>query len=102
MSTESYSVLQQLGVISLASAEGDARKKREDRASAYNALILRASKNGNLVLRWVAANDQGRELVVVLILGLNAYHPDSAACMLQDGRFIAAAEEERFRRIKHW
>jgi len=38
----------------------------------------------------------------VLILGLNAYHADSAACLLRDGAIVAAAEEERFRRIKHW
>jgi carbamoyltransferase len=36
------------------------------------------------------------------ILGLNAYHGDSAACLLRDGALVAAAEEERFRRIKHW
>ena len=37
-----------------------------------------------------------------LILGLNAYHGDSAACLIRDGELVAAAEEERFRRIKHW
>ena len=37
-----------------------------------------------------------------LILGLNAYHADSAACLIKDGKLIAAAEEERFRRVKHW
>jgi carbamoyltransferase len=37
-----------------------------------------------------------------VILGLNAYHADSAACIVIDGRLIACAEEERFRRIKHW
>src|SRR5438034_3555701 len=36
------------------------------------------------------------------ILGLNAYHGDSAACLFVDGKLIAAAGEERFRRIKHW
>ena len=36
------------------------------------------------------------------ILGINAYHGDSSACIIKDGEFIAAAEEERFRRIKHW
>jgi predicted NodU family carbamoyl transferase len=36
------------------------------------------------------------------ILGLNAYHADSAACLLVDGKLVAAAEEERFRRVKHW
>lgn len=38
----------------------------------------------------------------MIILGLNAYHGDSAACLVHDGEIIAAAEEERFRRIKHW
>jgi len=38
----------------------------------------------------------------MIILGLNAYHADSAACILRDGKLIAAVEEERFRRIKHW
>jgi carbamoyltransferase len=38
----------------------------------------------------------------VIILGINAYHGDSAACVVVDGKLIAAAEEERFRRIKHW
>lgn len=36
------------------------------------------------------------------ILGLNAFHGDSSACLVVDGKLIAAAEEERFRRIKHW
>lgn len=36
------------------------------------------------------------------ILGLNAYHGDAAACIFHDGVLIAASEEERFRRIKHW
>jgi carbamoyltransferase len=39
---------------------------------------------------------------MTLILGLNAYHADSAACIVKDGELIAAAEEERFRRQKHW
>ncbi len=39
---------------------------------------------------------------MAVILGLNAYHADSSACLLIDGRLVAAAEEERFRRIKHW
>jgi carbamoyltransferase len=38
----------------------------------------------------------------MIILGLNAYHGDSAACIVVDGQLIAAAEEERFTRIKHW
>jgi carbamoyltransferase len=35
------------------------------------------------------------------ILGINAYHADAAAVLLEDGRVIAAAEEERFNRVKH-
>jgi carbamoyltransferase len=38
----------------------------------------------------------------VIILGVNAFHGDSAAALLCDGKLIAAAEEERFRRVKHW
>jgi carbamoyltransferase len=38
----------------------------------------------------------------LIILGLNAFHGDSSACLVRDGVMIAAAEEERFRRIKHW
>lgn len=34
-------------------------------------------------------------------LGINAVYHDSAACLVQDGRVIAAAEEERFTHIKH-
>ena len=36
------------------------------------------------------------------ILGLNAYHADSSACIVVDGKLVACVEEERFRRIKHW
>jgi carbamoyltransferase len=37
-----------------------------------------------------------------LIIGLNAFHPDSSACALRDGRLIAAVAEERLgRRFKH-
>lgn len=36
------------------------------------------------------------------ILGLNAYHADSSAALLKDGKLIVATEEERFTRIKHW
>jgi carbamoyltransferase len=38
----------------------------------------------------------------MIVLGINAYHADAAACLLRDGRLVAAAEEERFRRLKHW
>jgi carbamoyltransferase len=37
-----------------------------------------------------------------VILGLNAFHGDSAACLVVGGKLVAAAEEERFRRLKHW
>ncbi|MCX6875043.1 MAG: carbamoyltransferase [Verrucomicrobia bacterium] len=35
------------------------------------------------------------------ILGLSAYYHDSAACLVRDGRIVAAAQEERFTRKKH-
>jgi carbamoyltransferase len=36
------------------------------------------------------------------ILGINAYHGDASACLVQNGELVAAVEEERFTRIKHW
>lgn len=38
----------------------------------------------------------------MIILGLNAYHADSSAAIFVNGKMIAAAEEERFTRTKHW
>jgi carbamoyltransferase len=38
----------------------------------------------------------------MFILGINAFHGDSSAALVADGKVVAAAEEERFRRIKHW
>lgn len=35
------------------------------------------------------------------ILGLSAYYHDSAAALIEDGRIVAAVQEERFTRIKH-
>ncbi len=35
------------------------------------------------------------------ILGISAYYHDSAACLIQDGQIVAAAQEERFTRKKH-
>ena len=37
----------------------------------------------------------------VHILGLSAFYHDSAACILRDGQIVAAAQEERFSRVKH-
>ncbi len=39
---------------------------------------------------------------MTMILGINAYHGDASACLVVHGKLVAAAEEERFRRIKHW
>jgi carbamoyltransferase len=38
---------------------------------------------------------------VVSILGISAFYHDSAACLVVDGEILAAAQEERFTRIKH-
>ncbi len=38
----------------------------------------------------------------MLILGINAYHAGASACLIEGGRLIAAAEEERFNRTKYW
>ena len=38
----------------------------------------------------------------MIILGLNAFHGDASAALLRDGQLVAALEEERLNRIKHW
>ena len=38
---------------------------------------------------------------MVSILGISAFYHDSAAAILVDGKIIAAAQEERFSRLKH-
>ncbi len=38
----------------------------------------------------------------MVILGINAYHGDVSAVLLREGQLVAALEEERFRRVKHW
>ena len=35
------------------------------------------------------------------ILGLSCFYHDAGACLLRDGELVAAAEEERFSRLKH-
>jgi carbamoyltransferase len=38
---------------------------------------------------------------MTIILGISAYYHDSAACLIIDGKIVAAAQEERFTRLKH-
>src|SRR5882762_8794233 len=44
----------------------------------------------------------GRTKTEMKILGLNAFHGDASAALLRDGQLVAALEEERLNRIKHW
>jgi len=46
-------------------------------------------------------NLQNDNLINMNIIGINAYHGDSSACIFQQNELIAAAEEERFTRLKH-
>jgi carbamoyltransferase len=38
---------------------------------------------------------------MTILLGINAFHADSAAVIIKDGTILSAIEEERFQRIKH-
>jgi len=40
-------------------------------------------------------------LMARYVLGISAWYHDSAACLLRDGKIVAAAHEERFSRMKH-
>ena len=37
----------------------------------------------------------------MIILGISSYFHDSSACLIKDGKIIAAIHEERFTRVKH-
>ena len=37
-----------------------------------------------------------------IIIGINAYHADASAAVFVDGQLVAAIEEERLNRVKHW
>jgi carbamoyltransferase len=43
----------------------------------------------------------GKKAITVYILGISCYYHDAAAVLLCDGEIVAAAEEERFSRVKH-
>ena len=38
---------------------------------------------------------------MINILGISAFYHDSAAALIKDGKIVAAAQEERFSRLKH-
>jgi carbamoyltransferase len=58
------------------------------------AVFNRIKKIGNQ-LQYGATREQ------MNILGISAFYHDSAACLVQDGKIISAAQEERFTRKKH-
>ena len=53
-----------------------------------------------MIINWLCRLISGE--VNLYILGVNAFHGDSSACLLKNGVMLTAVEEERFRRIKHW
>ncbi|HSC54364.1 MAG TPA: carbamoyltransferase C-terminal domain-containing protein [Phnomibacter sp.] len=62
----------------------------------YQEVISRKGSRGtSRSVRTATPND-------MYILGINAHHADASAALLKNGRLIAAIEEERLRRIKHW
>ena len=38
---------------------------------------------------------------MTIVLGLNAFHADTSACLIMNGNIVAAIEEERISRKKH-
>jgi len=62
--------------------------------------VQQEQRYDRLTGEWEPHQKQDRS--VMIILGMNAFHADSSAALLKDGKLIAAAEEERFRRTKHW
>jgi carbamoyltransferase len=50
---------------------------------------------------WKDPDEAGSVRHMKAVLGLSAYYHDSAAALVVDGRIVAAAQEERFTRVKH-
>ena len=72
--------------------------------------ILVTSYNYSACFVWWVNNSKSRfgcgtfhiyDILVRTILGISAFYHDSAASILIDGKIIAAAQEERFTRVKH-
>lgn len=55
-----------------------------------------------MICRPVVQSCARRLIFMTSILGINAYHGDASAALVIDGQLVAAVEEERFNRIKHW
>ena len=61
-----------------------------------------ASKNPHPARHWNQLHARCPAVrCAVNILGISAYYHDSAACLVRDGEIAAAAQEERFTRVKH-
>jgi hypothetical protein len=84
------------------------RSRVEISFSIYVAPKYYSSKGTNILARCgiFALHSRMRGWPVIMpmlpvhILGLSAYYHDSAACLLRDGDIVAAAQEERFTRVK--
>jgi carbamoyltransferase len=59
------------------------------------------SSNFPVTIRSVRADDRQRGAMSRAILGISAFYHDSAAALIVDGEIVAAAQEERFSRVKH-
>ena len=74
----------------------------KDRDDNIDRQFLREDKEARGELRDVGVPAAPRGTGGIMnILGISAYYHDSAACLVQDGRLTAAAQEERFTRRKH-
>src|SRR5947209_4894865 len=70
------------------------------RASGIASMSMPGSGRWNGPIALAAAYKRTDERLMH-ILGINAYHGGASACLIHDGELIAAAEEERFSRIKY-
>ncbi|HEY2591272.1 MAG TPA: carbamoyltransferase N-terminal domain-containing protein, partial [Steroidobacteraceae bacterium] len=56
---------------------------------------------GTQLVRYRIANLKRRDVAPVNVIGISAGYHDSACCLLRGGRLLAAAQEERFSRLKN-
>ncbi len=65
----------------------------------FNIKLIKENKK-NLDSYWVKIKDN-KIFKLTSILGISAFYHDSAAAIIVDGQIVAAAQEERFTRVKH-
>ena len=76
-------------------------KQKKTLASSYNSSFIFLWTFDSFSRRLCHSSFHLCTFLMTKILGISAFYHDSASCIINEGEIIAAAQEERFSRIKH-